>query len=95
VRILSAWPLGSTLPTETYAATVNLVGAANNEGIACFEGIDNISRLHGVYIHLYGKKYTRAGRKMGHVTILSDNYEDILKKIEMVKRDIKVVAKMG
>ena len=32
-------------------------------------------------IHLYGKTEAKVNRKMGHVTILTDNIEDSIKEI--------------
>jgi 5-(carboxyamino)imidazole ribonucleotide synthase len=30
-----------------------------------------VLKMDNVFVHLYGKKQTKPGRKMGHVTILS------------------------
>ena len=32
---------------------------------------------HILALHLYGKKQTQPGRKMGHVTIMSKEYKDL------------------
>ncbi|WP_460320892.1 5-(carboxyamino)imidazole ribonucleotide synthase [Alkalibacterium psychrotolerans] len=37
------------------------------------------------HVHDYGKKEAKTGRKMGHVTILTDNREETLKAIEETK----------
>jgi 5-(carboxyamino)imidazole ribonucleotide synthase len=45
-----------------------------------------------VTLFLYGKKLTRAKRKMGHVTILDADMQQLLKKVEQVKKAVRVVA---
>jgi len=45
-----------------------------------------------VNLFLYGKKFTRPKRKMGHVTILDTDLERLMDKVEQVKQTIRVVA---
>jgi 5-(carboxyamino)imidazole ribonucleotide synthase len=62
-RIILGYPLGSTehiLP----AAIVNLLGAEGHQGEAYYEGLLEIMQLENVFVHIYGKKETRPGRKM-------------------------------
>jgi 5-(carboxyamino)imidazole ribonucleotide synthase len=47
-------------------------------------------KIDGVKIHLYGKKFTKPYRKMGHITILSSSIDEARKKAEIVKQKIKV-----
>jgi 5-(carboxyamino)imidazole ribonucleotide synthase len=42
---------------------------------------------------LYGKKETRAGRKMGHVTVLSKEKQELLHQSNKIKRTL--FAKSG
>jgi 5-(carboxyamino)imidazole ribonucleotide synthase len=44
----------------------------------------------GVYLHLYGKKITKPFRKMGHVTILDEQVENIIKRAYQIKEIIKI-----
>jgi len=72
VRALAGLPLGSTRRIAGPAAMANLLGDlwANGE--------PNWSRalaLPGVHLHLYGKSEARAGRKMGHLTVLDRTAE--------------------
>lgn len=43
---------------------------------------NSISKHPDWSIHLYGKSQAKVNRKMGHVTILTDNIDDTLKEIE-------------
>jgi len=90
-RVLLQYPLGNTkhiLP----AAIVNLVGADNYTGIAHFEGLDEVLKMDNVFVHIYGKKQTKPGRKMGHVTILSNETQELIHKAHLIKRTLKVVS---
>jgi 5-(carboxyamino)imidazole ribonucleotide synthase len=44
-------------------------------------------------VHIYGKKETRPGRKMGHVTVMSRERQELLHQASVVKRTLKVRAK--
>ena len=39
----------------------------------------------GINIHLYGKSEPRAGRKMGHITVVGENIEDLITKAEKIR----------
>ena len=42
--------------------------------------------MENAFVHLYGKKQTKPGRKMGHVTVMSKEKQDLLYKSKKVKR---------
>ena len=92
LRAILGLPLGST-ETRCKAAMVNLLGEEGFNGIATYEGLEEILKVGGIYPHLYGKKFTKPSRKMGHVTIIAENQENLIEKIEFVKRNVKVVAR--
>jgi 5-(carboxyamino)imidazole ribonucleotide synthase len=48
--------------------------------------------MPNTYVHIYGKKETRPGRKMGHVTIMDDDKTDLVRKAKNVKRILKVIS---
>ena len=62
VRAVAGWPLGDTTRLSD-CVMENLLG---DEIFACPE----LARLPGAVVHDYGKKQSRDGRKMGHVTRL-------------------------
>ena len=60
IRAIAGWPLGSTRRLGGIAMR-NLIGAEA-------ENWRDILATEGASLHLYGKRETRPGRKMGHVT---------------------------
>ncbi len=90
-RILLQYPLGNTdaiLPS----AIVNIIGAEGFTGTAKYEGLEDVLKMTNVFVHIYGKKQTKPGRKMGHVTIISKDYQDLTHKANKIKHLLKVVA---
>ncbi|OXB85551.1 5-(carboxyamino)imidazole ribonucleotide synthase [Geobacillus uzenensis] len=76
IRAVCNWPLGSTELLKP-AVMVNLLG--EHVGPA----IGQIGALGGAaYLHLYGKHEAKPKRKMGHVTVLADDVEEALRRIE-------------
>ena len=91
LRAILGLPLGATdiiLPS----AMVNLLGEAGYTGPAKYEGLDDLLAIEGASIFLYGKKETRPQRKMGHVTIVDQNADALKRKVEEVKKVIKVIS---
>jgi len=75
VRALCGLPLGDT--TQFWPAVmVNLLGDLWHEGREPAWG--HVLRNPRVKLHLYGKRETRPGRKMGHYTCLASSVEDAL-----------------
>ena len=77
---------------RTNAVMVNLLGEAGHEGLARYEGIDDVLAMEGVYIHLYGKKFTKPFRKMGHVCIINEDREQAISTARKVQQTLKVVT---
>lgn len=91
LRSILGWPLGSTRAI-TPAAMVNLLGEEGFHGEAIYEGMEQILAQQGVHVHLYGKKITKPFRKMGHVTVVNDNVEELRRLSYWVKNTLKVKA---
>ena len=91
LRAIYNLPLGDTA-ARTNAVMINLLGEKGHEGVAVYEGLDKIMAIDGVYVHLYGKKYTKPFRKMGHVTIIDQNREQAIEKANLVKNTLKVIS---
>src|SRR5690606_18202794 len=82
LRAILGLPLGATT-LKSPSAMVNLLGAEGFSGPAKYEGLDELLHIDGVNLFLYGKKQTRAKRKMGHVTILDADMRRLLEKVEL------------
>ncbi len=92
LRSILNLPLGDTqliIP----GAMLNILGEKGHEGTAEYVGLDTVVAISGVYVHLYGKKQTKPFRKMGHVTILGKDLNEIKVKAELVKNEVKCVSK--
>lgn len=86
-RIILNYPLGNTdsiLPS----IMVNIIGANGFSGDVVYEGLDEVLKIENAFVHLYGKKQTKPGRKMGHVTVLSREKQDLLHKSNKIKRTL-------
>lgn len=90
-RLLLGLPLGNPKPILP-SAMVNLIGSEGHVGTPVYEGLDKALSLGGTFVHLYGKKETRPGRKMGHVTILGNDYAELAHKARSVKETLRTVA---
>lgn len=91
-RIILQYPLGNTqiiLPS----GLLNVIGANNHEGPAIYEGLQEVLSIENAFVHIYGKENTSPGRKMGHVTVISNSKQDLSYKINKIKHLLKVVSK--
>jgi 5-(carboxyamino)imidazole ribonucleotide synthase len=91
IRLMLDYPLGNPDPILP-AAIVNLVGAEGYSGKANYEGLKEVLQMDNVFVHVYGKKQTKPGRKMGHVTILSREKHDLVHKANRIKHTLKVIS---
>ncbi|HEY5714439.1 MAG TPA: ATP-grasp domain-containing protein, partial [Candidatus Gracilibacteria bacterium] len=91
LRAVAGMKLGSTQIIKP-AVMVNVLGEKGYVGPAVYQGRDEIEKMPGVYLHLYGKSETRPARKMGHVTILGDTVEGARVKGQVVRETLKVVS---
>ena len=91
LRAIFNLPLGSTAARST-AVMINLLGEAGYEGLAKYEGVEEVLGVEGVFVHLYGKKFTKPFRKMGHVCIIHNDREMAIKNARWVQQTLKVKA---
>nr|WP_241237437.1 5-(carboxyamino)imidazole ribonucleotide synthase [Brachybacterium saurashtrense] len=83
LRAVADLPLGSTAPRAAASVMVNLLGGAAEDlapGTRAALGEDPELR-----IHLYGKT-VRPGRKIGHVTLVGEDPEDLLRRAHRAER---------
>ncbi len=86
-RLMLDYPLGNTealLPS----IMVNIIGADGYNGDVIYEGLAEVLKIDNAFVHLYGKKQTKPGRKMGHVTIMSKEKQELLHQSNKVKRTL-------
>ncbi len=91
-RTLVNAPLADT-ETHGFSGMLNLVGDENHTGEVFYEGLHDVMKLPQTYVHLYGKKITKPGRKMGHINVLAENREELIEKLTTIKSMVKVISK--
>lgn len=91
LRAILSLPLGDTSMIQP-SVMVNLLGEPGYQGKAVYQGVEEILKMKGVHVHLYGKYETRPFRKMGHVAIVADSLEEAKTKAKIVKNTLKVIA---
>ncbi len=88
-RVMLNYPLGNTdaiLPS----VMVNIIGAEGFSGKVQYEGLEEVLKIDNAFVHLYGKKETKPGRKMGHATVMSKEKADLLLQAGKIKRSLIV-----
>lgn len=90
-RVILDYPLGFTKPIMN-SAMVNLIGEENYKGEAKYQNLSDVLQIENVFVHIYGKKETRPGRKMGHVTVLSNERQELIHVANKVKQLLKVIC---
>ncbi|WP_018612802.1 5-(carboxyamino)imidazole ribonucleotide synthase [Segetibacter koreensis] len=88
-RVILGYPLGNTDPILP-SAIVNVLGAENFSGKAVYKGLKDVLKIDNVFVHLYGKQDTKPGRKMGHVTILSNERQELIHQAMKIKKLLTV-----
>ncbi|MFN2457592.1 MAG: 5-(carboxyamino)imidazole ribonucleotide synthase [Chitinophagaceae bacterium] len=87
-RIILGYSLGNTkaiLPS----LMINIIGNGNS-GPLKYSGLNEILQIENAFIHLYGKQETKPGRKMGHVTFLCKDKQDLIHNAHKVKQLLSV-----
>ena len=85
LRAICGLPLGSTEQLRP-VAMANLLGELWAEGEPDW---NSALRHPSVKLHLYGKSQPRPGRKMGHLTALSDTSHDALRRVTAARQALQ------
>ena len=76
LRAVLDYPLGDTSPVAPAVAMANVLGGQPG-GMSLDERLHHLFAAEpGARVHLYGKQ-PRPGRKIGHVTVLGENMDDV------------------
>lgn len=81
LRILLNAPLGSTKAIMP-SAMINILGSETASGSYRLKNLDKLMAMPGLYIHMYGKRESRPNRKLGHITLLSEDIHLLRKKVK-------------
>jgi len=86
LRAVLDLPLGSTAPTQSHSVMVNLLGVDDKHDLV--SSYDQVLAQHPrANVHTYGKA-PRAGRKMGHVTVVGQDSADVLAEARAAARSL-------
>lgn len=88
LRAVSEMELGDTSMKVGAAVMINILGERN--GLSEVSGVEEAERLGNVFVHIYGKKDVKPERKMGHLTVVGDNMEEVLERANKAKSLITI-----
>lgn len=79
LRAVLDLPLGDPRAVAPWSVMVNIVGPAESAGLPpLYDAYRHVlARDPGLKVHLYGKE-ARPGRKLGHVTVVGEDLDDLL-----------------
>ena len=91
LRAILDLPLGNS-ESRFPGIMVNLVGEEGYSGEVIYQNMDTILAWQGVTPHIYGKKMTRAFRKMGHVTVINKDIQKAYEIAQKIKNILRVIG---
>jgi 5-(carboxyamino)imidazole ribonucleotide synthase len=77
LRAILGLPLGSTEMVKPAAVMINLLG--ERTGVGTPTSVKGFLSHDKAKLHLYSKESSRPGRKMGHITLVGDDIEEVRK----------------
>ena len=80
IRAILGLPLGSTEMIKPAAVMINLLGQRDGDGTP--ENVVDLLKFNRVKLHLYNKKSSRIGRKMGHITVIGEDIDETINYAE-------------
>jgi len=75
---------------ESAAVMFNVLGPEGWEGPYRYEGREEIDQMSSVHLYDYGKSTSKPKRKLGHITLWGDDLETLHRKMQKVKKSIKI-----
>jgi 5-(carboxyamino)imidazole ribonucleotide synthase len=75
LRAVLDLPLGDPTPVAPYSVMVNVLGGDKGDLYRAYLHV--MARDPGIRVHMYGKE-VRPGRKLGHITAVGDDLDDLL-----------------
>lgn len=88
IRAITGLPLGKPDMLVPAAVMVNVLG--ERTGPVNVQGMEDVLAIPGASIHIYGKKETKPERKMGHITVIGDKIEDIIKNALQARKALRI-----
>ena len=88
IRAILDLPTGSTDMIPANSVMINILGEKNQK--AFLKGTEKILNHKNVFLHVYGKKESREGRKMGHITVNGDDLNNSLDIALKCREEIEI-----
>jgi 5-(carboxyamino)imidazole ribonucleotide synthase len=76
------------------AVMVNILGNEHSTGSYVIEGLRGLFSVPGVKLYVYGKKTSKPGRKLGHITATGSTAEEALIRAANARTRFEVTTKM-
>lgn len=86
IRATVGLSLGSTEMVKPYAVMINLLGKRNDIGI--MQNYESVLKDEKIKLHIYGKKNSRIGRKMGHITVVGNNLKNLIQSVKVLEKKV-------
>jgi phosphoribosylaminoimidazole carboxylase len=88
LRMVLGLAPGDSRAKVPFAAMINVLGDGNSNdptGVQILQRMRSTLQVQGASMHWYGKSGNKAGRKLGHVTILAESKPELDRKIRIVR----------
>jgi 5-(carboxyamino)imidazole ribonucleotide synthase len=95
IRAIMDMPLVEPRMICNSAVMVNILGNDAVNGKYALSNIDALLSIDGLRLHIYGKSTNKGRRKLGHMTILSNNREDAIAKAMYARSLLKIISVDG
>lgn len=83
LRAIIGLPLGDTSMIARRAIMINILGKEDIE--KTLQPLELALSIKGASVHWYGKKEIKPQRKMGHITIVGNSLEELIKQVGQLK----------
>jgi 5-(carboxyamino)imidazole ribonucleotide synthase len=74
------------------AVMVNILGNERSSGSYVIEGLTKLFSVPGVKLYVYGKKTSKPGRKLGHITAIGDSVKEALARATKARNGLDIVS---
>ena len=73
------------------SAMINVVGPEGWEGSYQLENKEIWDASEDVFVHLYNKSVSKPHRKLGHVTVVSDDVDSLIQRAREVQKELRII----
>jgi 5-(carboxyamino)imidazole ribonucleotide synthase len=88
IQAVTGMDLQEPKPLSQTAVMINILGERNGE--ALLSGEHNLNLPTKTHVHIYGKIETRPERKMGHITVLSNDLESAENLALEIRKNLEI-----